>query len=225
MRRPLLLLPILLLAACTQTASATRTLKLTITDPDTSHRSELIAASSRVIDRRLQAVGDRLVSHSEKDNGSGGVLMTVGSETGAALSAVVEDLQKPFSLEMMLQVPDSKGADIVTQEQGAFKKTGFNQDDIAWTSVEDQKDGKSQINLIFTPAGLKKMQTLYANNAGKVIGMFVRGQLVSMLKVDSGALKERIVIGGVPNHELASTFSDDVNVGRYVTFTPVNGQQ
>ncbi len=220
MRRPLLLLGVLL-AACTQVGAATQTLRLTIADTDSSHRGELLAASARIVDRRLQSMGDRLVSHDVTQQGTG-ALLTVSSETPEALTAVVEDLQKPFDLQMMLKIDSSKGADIVTEKQGAFKKTGFTQMDIAWTTVEDQANGKARVNLLFTEAGRVKMEKLYTDNAGKVIGLFVRGQLVSLLQVEKGALKEKIVIGDVPNHALASTFSDDVNVGRYITFSPVS---
>ena len=49
----------------------------------------------------------------------------------------------------------------------------------------------------------------------------MRDQLVSTLLVDTDEVKDKIVIQSIPNPELAEIFSDDVNVGIHVTFTPV----
>jgi len=54
---------------------------------------------------------------------------------------------------------------------------------------------------------------------GTQVALIVRNQLVSTFQ-SQGIGRENIFIDGVPTPELASIFSDDVNVGVHVTFVP-----
>ncbi len=217
MKRTLLVLGVLL-AACTQTATHSQSYKLTIDEKDTAKQTELVEASTRVIDRRLGSMGDKLTTHSVTGTGASVVLTVTATSTGA-LARVTEQLQQPFDIQFMSEAPEAD-ADLVVAGHGGFKATGITENDIDWTIVSaDPTSGKARVELQFTPAGMTHMQSVFKANEGKIIGLFVRKKLISKLLVNSDAMKEHVVIGGIPTLEIAKAFSDDVNVGLHVVFT------
>jgi preprotein translocase subunit SecD len=78
------------------------------------------------------------------------------------------------------------------------------------------------VELQFTDEGKMLLSKAFADNAGKNIGIFVRGLLVSKMTISSTPLQSsHIIIGGIPSAKVAEIFSEDVNVGTHLTFTPV----
>lgn len=215
MRRIVLLLA-LCLAACAPTGSAERALSLSLGTSDAARQQELVQASIRVMERRLDRMGETLVRHTETAGNPATV--TVATRSPEVFEALLAELTQPFTLAFMTQAAEGKG-DIEVAGHGAFVASGFTEKDIDWTAVEAQADGKSRVLLQLTPEGRTKLESIYKANGGKYVGMFVRGKLVSKLLVDGSGLKDQIVIGDIPSEEFAATFSDDVNVGRYVTFS------
>lgn len=216
MRRLLLLLAVSL-AACTagDTAKGMFTLQLNTTDD--VRKAQLMEASIRVIERRLERMGESFDGHDVVQSGDAVQLnVTVGSAEG--LAALTEELKAPFSFAFM-EESDEGSADITVAGHGSFRATGFTVEDLDWTTAETQPNGKARVQLMLTPEGRKKMEDIYRRNPGKFIGMFVRDKLVSKLLVEKDGLKETIIIGNIPSLDFAQTFSDDVNVGRYVTFS------
>lgn len=216
MRTPILGLS-LLLVACAAAPSFSQTFNLTVSEQDPTRREAAIEAAARVIDRRLQSLGEKMTDHTVAPTDAGATMM-VSATSQEALLLTADELEKPFELSFMLEAPEAT-ADIVVTGHGGFSETGITEDDIDWTTSETQPNGKARVGLEFTPEGKAKMEKLYTENAGKAVGLFIRGKLVSKLIVEEGAWQDRVVISDIPSVEIADTFSDDVNVGISVTFT------
>lgn len=210
---------VLALAGCASGPSATYNLQIDrVTD---ATQRELVANQSvKVIERRLQSMGDILVDSNVRMGGSGATVM-VTSESQEALDALAGQLQEPFDMKVMKEVASGQQAELTVEGHGGFVSTGITGADLDW--VEGYKEpGKEtgEVKLVFTEAGRTKMAALFKEMKGKNIGIFVRRTLVSKLFVDTDELKDDIVIRDVPSVDLAEIFAEDVNVGIHVTFTP-----
>ena len=216
-RASLLLLPLLL--GCSSTGSITYRLDI---DPTVAveRSSDLTLASMRVIERRLENLGEDIL---EKDitfeDGAPHISLTVSDPS--ALDLLTNQLTAPFTLRIMEEVPE-KEATIIVGVHGGFRETGITEKHLRW--VEASTDGdvldKGRATLQFTEEGRKLMSELFKKDKGKHIGLFVRGKLMSKLLVESDTLKDDIIIHDIPSVEFAHVFADDVNVGLYVTFSP-----
>jgi hypothetical protein len=181
-------------------------------------RETLIEQSTRVIERRLSGMDDELVD-SGVDKTESGVLLTITVKNEEVLEALTDQLQRPFKLRIMSEVP-ANNADIVVEGHGGFDETGITEEDLSWVEGRQQVGTEfGEVELDFTEEGRQKMSALFAQMKGKNIGLFVRDQLVSKLFVDTGELKDTIVIREIPQAELAIVFADDLNVGIHVVFT------
>lgn len=216
MRRLTLPLAVLLASCAAGSSAVTRQFDLQIALEEPAKQQELTEAAVRVIDRRLGRLGEKVVSHTVNNR-----RLTIEASNEAAMDTVTAELQEPFSMEFMREAKPGEKADAEVMGHGSFVKTGVTYMDIAWNTAQTQDNGQARILLDFTAEGLGKMKAVFAQNPDKFLGMFIRGKLVSKLLVDSATLKEQIVISDIPSREIADAFSDDVNVGRYVTFTPL----
>jgi len=216
-RAALLLLPILL--GCSSTGSITYRLDI---DPTvaTERGSDLSLASMRVIERRLENLGEDIL---EKDvafeNGAPHVSLTVSDPE--TLDILTKQLTQPFTLRIMEEAPEEE-ATITVGIHGGFRETGITEKHLLWVSAST--DGgvldRGRATLQFTEEGRKLMNEMFKKNKGKSIGLFVRNALMSKLLVESDSLKDDIIIHDIPSVEFAHVFADDVNVGLHVTFTP-----
>jgi preprotein translocase subunit SecD len=211
---------VLLLSACGETPTISFRADVTGVEGQVQ-RQTVLTQSLNVVQRRLESMGVEPKKSDIQTNGSGAVL-TIGSEYQEALDALSADLQAPFDLRVMSQVATGEKADITVEKHGGFVNTGITHDDLIW--VEAGKENNSDlaaVRLVFSEEGRAKMSNLFKAMKGKNIGIFVRGQLVSLLQVETDVLEDNIVIRQIPNLELAQVFAEDVNVGIHVTFTPV----
>lgn len=216
-RLAFLLLPILL--GCSSTGSITYRLDL---DPAVSsaHGSDLTLASVRVIERRLENLGEEML---EKDisfeDGAPHVALTVRDPE--VLDILTKQLTEPFTLRIMEESPE-KEATIVVGVHGGFRETDITEEHLQWVDASTDGDtlDRGRATLQFTEDGRKRMNEMFKKNNGKYIGLFVRNALMSKLLVESNALKDQIIIHDIPSVEFAHVFADDVNVGLYVRFTP-----
>lgn len=208
-----------LLASCALSNSTGYLLELNVADP--AQRQELGEQALRVIERRLERMGEIPTNKSVNvTDEEATVLFTV--ETREAIDQLTEELQRPFTFRVMAQAPEGEEGEITVDGHGSFASTPITGDDLEW--VEGRKQpGKAtgEVRLVFTEEGRAEMADLFAANEGKHIGIFVRDQLISKLLVDTGELKDDIVIRDIPSPELAQIFAEDVNVGLHVTFTPI----
>jgi preprotein translocase subunit SecD len=221
MKRPAItLLSVLMLAACgSSEASTTYDLGIKITDMKL--RESLAAQSMRVIERRMDRMGET-IKDSEIDVSQSGATITIVSEHAEAQQDLTEQLQGPFSFDIMAQTQPGETADITIEQHGDFTRTGITGADVDWVQARQTPGAETgEVRMIFTEAGRAKLAALFQKMQGKNIGVFVRDQLVSKLQVQTDKIEEDIVISGIPSADLANIFADDVNVGLHVTFTPV----
>jgi hypothetical protein len=212
---PLLAIP-LVLAACGSSDAAYR---LTFDVSDVVMVSELTQMSARVMERRMdrleQKVLDKKITQYET-----GALITLTLPNQASVEALTYELTQPFSMRIMKEVPAGQGR-LTVEGHGDFADTIIEQEDLLWAESAEDSQKKGVIRLVFTPEGRTKLATVFQENMGKSIGIFVRDRLVSKLSIKSETVEENIVIRDIPNAELARVFVEDLNVGLHVTFTPL----
>lgn len=208
------------LAACSGGPAVRYQLTMNLTDAEKV--SELAQETVNVMERRLEAMEQKNPSGKVESTGSGSAIVSVSTKSPEALDALTKAMQEPFDFAIMAQAAAGQKADVTVEKYGDFMRTDITGADLAWIKAE-KEPGKElgQIHLDFTPAGRDKMAKIFKEMNGKNIGIFVRGQLVSLLQVATGTLADDIVIQDIPSLELAQTFAEDVNVGIHVTVTPL----
>lgn len=209
---------LLLLAACG--GSGRSVYKLQIDTEDTSRLTVLSIAVTRIVERRLEGMGEEVrgLDISQKKDGPE-LSFTVGTEAAADL--LRQDLTAPFNLRIMREVQPGETPTIEVEGHGGFIETGITEDHIEWVEASEEPGNKGRIALEFNEEGRELMSKVFKENVKKNIGLFVRNRLVAKLQVDTSELKDDIIITGIPSPELARVFADDVNVGLHVTFTPI----
>jgi hypothetical protein len=183
-------------------------------------RTELSLAVTRVIERRLQSMGEKPNDFDMRQEEEGS-RMTFRVETEAAADILTVDLTEPFALQIMREARPGQTPDIEIDGHGGFLGTGITQEHLTWIEASEEENGKGRVTLQFTEEGRTLMGKVFRENVGRNIGLFVRSRLVAKLQVDTAEIKDDIIITGIPSYELARVFADDVNVGLHVAFTPV----
>ncbi len=207
---------VMLLAAC---GKQTLAFRLTFDTQDTLRRQELAAAAGRVAEGRMIAREKEVLAQEIKDDGDG-MLLTMTVTDAQAAEWLIDGLTTPFSMAIMQEVDKGKPGALSTKF-GDFTETGITTEDFDWVTVGALQDGKGSVSVSFTPAGGAELKKVFSANRGKVIGIFVRGQLMSKKLIDKNDTQAGIAVDGIPSAELAAGFADDVNTGLHVTFTPV----
>ena len=217
MRRiALLLAPVIVCTACT--LAQRQSYRLTFDLQNAPIQEELTAASLRLIDQQAQTLKTNLNDKSV-ETASGSVVISVSLADSKQMPAMTAFLTSPFSIRMMTKTT-GKG-DVTVEGQGNFTDTGFKQEDLFWAEAgEDQTTGKAAVRLLFTTEGRDRFQKIVLANRGKTIGLFVQDRLVSTLVADQ--LEDDVVIRGIPTIAVASAFTDRINTGLHVTFTPAS---
>jgi hypothetical protein len=219
MKRLLPLLSLsLLLVAC---GASTVRLGVTFDTQDATRKSELSAAIGRVVEGRMTAK-KKTVTKQELTTKDDATTLTVTVSDAEGAQLIKDGLTTPFTMEIMKQVEAGQG-DIVSEKFGEFKATGITTQHFDWisASVATTDDGlaKGSAVISFTKEGEAMLQKVFKENRGSVIGIFVRGQLMSKKLVDTNDKQTSIAIDGIPSADLAGAFADDVNVGLHVKFT------
>ncbi len=208
----------LLLTAC---GGKTVRFSLTFDTKDAERVTKLTEAVQRTIEGRVLAKEKKLIAQSVRKDGDATMLdVTVGDEEMAKL--LQDSLAVPFTMAIMKQVDSGQG-DLISEKYGEFKETGIVTKHVDWitagiTKVTGAEQGAVVIQ--FTKEGEALLKDMFAKNRGSVIGIFVRGQLMSKKTIDATDKQTSISIEGIPNGALAAAFADDVNVGLHVKFTP-----
>lgn len=208
------------LAACSGTPTMRYALKMNVTD--TQDTAQLTQQTRDVMQRRLESMGEENVKTATEKMGSGSAIVSVSTKNHETLNSLTDAMMQPFDFAILSQAQDGEKADVTVEKYGSFVKTGITGADLSWVEA-DQEPGKDlgRVHLVFTIDGRNKIAALFKKMKGKNIGIFVRGQLVSLLQVETDELKEDIVIQDIPSVDLAHAFADDVNVGIHVTITPL----
>jgi hypothetical protein len=212
---------ILTLAACSPSAATVRyQLKMDVTD--SADVTQLTQETFNVMQRRLDRMAEPITDMHVENQGSGSVILTLSVVNQEALDALTAQMQEPFTFEIMAQAEGGQTPDATVEGHGGFVKTDITGADLSWVEA-DQEPGTEmgRVHLVFTIDGRTKIADLFKRMKDKHIGIFVRGQLVSKLLVETDVLREDIVIQNIPSIELAQTFAEDVNTGIHVTVTPL----
>lgn len=208
-----------LLTACMGSKTASFSLTFDALVPADLHQ-ELAQQSLRVIERRMERIGEELTDKSFTTSDTG-INITISMTDGEAIEILTQELAEPFKMRVMSETTP-EDAQITVEGHGGFKETGITEEDIYWVqSRVDDATGKGEVRLLFTDQGRAKMADLFAVMKGKSIGIFVRDRLVSKLSVQTDTLEEDILIRDIPDAELAQIFAEDINVGAHVIFTPI----
>lgn len=182
-------------------------------------QEELIRSSLRIIEREAARLKTRLTDK-EITTGSGTATIMVAMRDTTAMEEITARLTTPFTLRFMLEAPKGTG-DVEMEEYGSFRDANIGEKALFWAeAAEDPSTGMGKVRLLFTPEGLKTMQTFIRNNRKKQIGLFVQGRLVSKLLADQ--VTDTIIIRDIPTGDMARSFADLVNVGLHVTFLPAS---
>lgn len=207
-----------LLAGCASTVHVDY--RLTMKEEDPAKLADLSLASLRIVERRMQNLGEE-VRGLDITQEADGPRLSFTTETQAAADLLEQELTTPFAFSIMRAARGKETPEIAVESHGGFLSTGINEQHLSWVSASVEPDSKGRITLHFTDEGRKLMRKMFKENVGKQIGLFVRKKLVAALQVDTAELKDDIIITGIPSAELARVFADDVNVGLHVTFTPL----
>ncbi len=210
----------LLLSAC---GSQTARFSVVMDTTDPVRKDNLTAAIQRVVEGRMIAKKKTVTKQEIKEVGNDTVL-TVGVSDKEAVQLLTEGLMAPFSMSVMKQVEEGQG-DIISEKYGEFKEIGIVTEHFDWVTAGTftvNGQAKGAVGITFTTEGEVLLKDMFKKNRGAVIGIFVRGQLMSKKLIEAkDADLTSIAIDGIPSTDLAAAFADDVNVGLHVIFTPL----
>lgn len=205
----------ILLAACGASTSQVQATVTTDTDPARS--IYLFNAVERMLESRMTVAGYQEPMVTVSPVGSINATVSIPVIDDAMRSTVEGLLSNDFSLDFRIE-----DEEVPLGEDARWKATDLTSDALDWVvPIGDRSTGNIGIELQFTPSGRATLEHVFRNNAGRQLGIFVRGLLMSKLTIPDAMPEERIVIRGVPSEEAAEIFSADVNVGLHVTFAPL----
>jgi hypothetical protein len=211
----------LLLSAC---GSGSITFNVAVDTAAGVDRQEMLGASLRMIERRVQAIEQQggwqnLLEDSDLQADGDDTTITVKLAESEAVDMLIEDMTFPFSFEFMVQVPMEEAEIVVAETQG-YRTVNLNASHVR--QLEDRLTGDgAEVLVEFTGEGITRKTEVFTEHAGETMGLFVRGQPVYQFVVEAADTNSDSFIIKVPQAELASVFADDVNAGLHVTFTPV----
>ncbi|MSR68028.1 hypothetical protein EXS65_04395 [Candidatus Peribacteria bacterium] len=189
---------------------------MTIRSPEASKTMALIQATERVMNRRLAGAGIQNAHASTIPTGTNTATLTLTLPDATAVAKANSILSEQFTFDLRIEEPKKNEDGTSDWEPTAL--TGSN---LLWVqAVGNNATGEIAIELQFSEAGRTILESVFSKNAGKHIGIFVRDLLVSKVSVTNGAVADTVIIGGIPSAKVAEIFSDDVNVGLLVSFTP-----
>lgn len=217
------LLPLLACALLFTGCAKTVKFAVAFDTEDASRRADLEAAVGRIVEGRVTSKGKKVVKQ-KIDAKDGASVLTVRVSDAEATKLLADGLTTTFSMTIMQQVPAGKG-DIVSEKFGEFKETGISTGHFDWVamglSIGETGASSGSVVLTLTNEGRELLKEIFSKNKGSVIGIFVRGQLMSKKLVNANDKQDAIQIDGIPSAELAQAFADDVNVGLHAKFTPM----
>jgi len=215
---PLAAVSVLILTACTGSLTSEKvTYDLSFNVTDTAQIENLTNAAMRVVERRLDAMG---VVNPGKELDLEAKTIEVTLPDADGVEELTRQLTSPFTMSVMKQTASGAIADITVEKFGGFSKTNVTEMDFIGVEVGQDSNRKTRARIIMTEAGRAKLNEIFKTENGKNIGIFVRDRLISQLAVNAASLTDDLQIQGIPNLLIAEAFSDDVNVGLHVDFTP-----
>ncbi len=207
----------LTLAACGGEQKVVR--KMEIRASDSSKVRTLLEATERVMERRFASLKllNARASVVPLDTKSAMLTLTLpDSETAERFEAI---LSAPFTFDVRIEKPKEK-LKKDDPDEIEWIPTALTGSSLSWVqAIGNKNTGRVSLELQFTEKGQSLLQSLFRENVGKNIGIFVRDAMMSTFSISSPDVGSSIMIGGVPSASIAEVFSDDVNVGLFVSFT------
>lgn len=210
---PILATSLLLLSAC---GSVKSSYEVSFERAEGERVEYLKEAVVRVIQGRMANLQKKLKS-SEYSESNGKTILTLNVSDQEAADILREQLTTPFTIRIMTEVPAGQG-DVHSEKHGDYAETGLTEEHFDWVDAAPTDGGKGTATLHFTDEGKQRLKDIFTQNRGKVIGIFVRDQLMSKKLIEAGDTQESIAIDNIPSSDIATIFADDVNVGLHVRF-------
>ncbi len=213
----------LLISGCG--GSKTLTYSVQFDTTDISRRNDLSLSARKVVERRLERLNGTLnnfdLTFDEKTDATT-IMLEVGNTKAA--DALNEEMTAPFNFELRSLASEHQDGDIDVENVGSFRATGITGTDVDWVEGQTIEPplSRGRILIGFTEAGRQKIQTLFQEQKGNTIGIFVRERLAASVgAVEGSEVQNVLVIDGVPSGDLAKVFADDMNTGIHMTFSPI----
>jgi hypothetical protein len=210
---------LMLLAACSSERRVTSLLK--INAPTDARAMELLQATERVMNRKVAAAKIKNGYVTALPTGLRTGTLSITVEDSAAAENVRSMLVQPFTFDIRVEHPGAAASgNVATSSWIPTTLTGSALESVR--AIGNRRTGAVSIELNFTLRGRAMLQSVFSENQGKSIGIFVRGLLVSTLSVRGEKTDSRVIIEGIPSAPVAEIFADDVNVGLGVTIIPAS---
>ncbi len=207
----------LILASC---GGQTLVYTVAVHDTEPAKTQELMQAIQRVMNRRLAAVEVTESQVTAVPTGPMSGTLTLVLPDSESVEKVQSILDETFTFDLRIEKPN---ADPLSTEPSEWIPTALTGSSLQWVqAIGNTATNEISIDLAFTPAGQAILASVFSNNAGQHVGIFVRDLLVSKLQIASNAPADHVIIGGIPSAKVAEIFADDVNTGLHLTFTPAS---
>jgi len=185
---------------------------------------EIIGASVRMVERRVEAISDAqgwtgAMKDIDVRKTENGARITVQATKTELLPFLTEDLTEPFSFEFMEEVP-VEDSDVVVADSIGYRNLALNGQDVRWLVARDGGE-TALVTVQFTEEGRARKKQVFSENVGEELGLFVRKHPVYRFLVEQNDVSEDTFTIKVPQKELAEVFADDVNAGLHASFSPV----
>ena len=205
---------LVVLAAC---GSGKQTMKYTlrVVAPTDARAMELIQATERVMNRKMAAAKIASGHATALPAGAKSGTLTITVPDGEAATKVRSMLAQPFTFDIRVENTTASGSSAGSQWIPTAL-TGSALESVR--AIGNSRTQAVSVELNFTSGGRTVLQSVFSQNQGKNIGIFVRGLLVSKLSVQGKTTDGRVVIEGIPSAVVAEVFADDVNVGLGIVF-------
>lgn len=222
MKRGLLIVGItsILLAACAQ--ETTLKYEVTLRAPDATKAMILTEAVERVLIRKMtaQSIENPMVTVVPSGTGSAILSIVVPDENTADI--VRNLVEEDFTFDLRIEDTAATG-----QQEGAFdparwQPAGITGALVTWVqAVGNSRTNEIGVDMTFNQDGQERIKTIFKENVGRNIGIFVRGLLVSKMNIVSADIGDTLSISGVPSAAIAEVFADDVDVGLLTTIQEI----
>ena len=210
----------LFLAACGDIPT-NLTYNVTFTTEDSGRMTDLSLATRHVVERRLSRLEGNLIDYDiDYDEESKATTIEVEVDNAKAAAVLNEEMITPFTFEVRYLVEEAEEGDITVEGAGSFRATGIDKSYVDWVVGQTTEPplNRGRVLIGFTDDSAEQVQTLFTEQAGNTIGLFVRGRLTAAVQID-GEFEKVLVIEGLPSGEIAKIFADDMNVGIHMIFT------
>jgi hypothetical protein len=210
----------LLLTACSGIPT-TLTYDVTFTTEDSGRMTDLSLATRHVVERRLARLKGNLIDYDvDYNKEEKSTIISVEVDNAKAAKALNEEMTTPFTFEVRYHVEEHQEGDIAVEGAGSFRETGIEKSDVDWVIGQTTEPplNRGRILIGFTDESAPAMQTLFEEQKGNTVGLFVRGRLAAAVQINE-EFEKVLIIEGLPSGEIAKVFADDMNVGIHMIFT------